>query len=133
MFGLLAPTFSMDEEAKIAARKALVAGKLGEMWARLDAILADKEYFVADRLTVADVAVFSMAGTLASGWLSGVDKGMFRAYPRVQAHREMMAALPQVREFYAGLSEGTKEAYTTMGIDVAAYSSPAKQQQGATA
>mmetsp|Transcript_7944 Transcript_7944/g.21763 ORF Transcript_7944/g.21763 Transcript_7944/m.21763 type:complete len:279 (-) Transcript_7944:321-1157(-) len=129
MNGLIAPTFTMDAEAKVIARRDLAEGKLAKLWEILEARLEDKTFFVGTKLTVADLAVFCQAGILSSGWLDGINKNFLARFSRVQKHRAMVATLPSVQAFYKQLPETTLKAYVRMGIDIAAFDAPTKVQQ----
>jgi len=126
MHTLIAPTFRMEADAKVAARQELAAGKLGQLWAALEERLDARTFLVGDRLTVADLAAFTQAATYSSGFFDGIPKDFLTRFPRVQAHRAMVASLPQVRAFYENLPESSKNNYHRMGIDIAAFEPPAK-------
>ena len=72
--GLLAPTFSMGDEEKIAARQALLEGAFGKKLAQINArfaLNADSVY-LGTSLTIAELKVSELVNWILSGNLDGI-------------------------------------------------------------
>ena len=100
----LAASFGLSAEALKEARTALVAGPLplylGWMEQQLQA--HGGAYFADNRLTIADLKVFSFVQGLNSGRLDHVPTDLVaRLAPSVQAHMQRIAATPAIAQYYA--------------------------------
>ena len=81
-----------DEAARAGAAKA-VAEDLPPLWAYLESQLGDRQFFVNDSLSLADIAVTSMHVNLRHAGV-GVDA---TAFPRLAAFIERMFARPSIK------------------------------------
>lgn len=127
MMAFLRPTFAMERDDQIVARKQLMAvpdGMLATLWQHVETRLAGRTYLVTSKLTLADVACFATAATLSSGWLVGIDTAFLREYPHVKAHHTMIASIPEVRKYYEGLPDTVKESWLADKIDISAFQPP---------
>ncbi|KAK3256507.1 hypothetical protein CYMTET_34365 [Cymbomonas tetramitiformis] len=100
----LVPTFKIsDPEEKSAARAALFAAE-GECTMLLQKIekFCGEKFVVAGQLTMADIWVYFFLNFLRSGFWDGLPVDYLGAYPKLTAVVDNVAALPQVKEYYAG-------------------------------
>lgn len=100
----MGPSFSMTGDAQKEARNALVQGPLPMYLRWLDAHLHSQggEYFVEQRLTIADLKVFSYVRGLNSGRLDHVPTDLVeKVAPALNAHMRRVAQTPAVAQYYA--------------------------------
>ncbi|MHB8948019.1 MAG: glutathione S-transferase [Rhodoferax sp.] len=103
----MGPTFRMTGDAQREARVALVNGSipvyLGWLQSQLQA--HGGEYFADNRLTVADLKVFSDVSALKSGRLDHVPADLVeKVAPALNAHMQRIAQNPAVAQYYAEFS-----------------------------
>ena len=99
----LVPTMFLPEEEKKAQRKALADGPipfyLTQLQQRLEA--HGGRYFAADRLTVADLKVFTFIRQLKSGFLDHVPTDLpDRIAPKLVGHYDRVRNEPRVKAYY---------------------------------
>lgn len=100
----LGPTFRLTGEAQKAARTALVEGSMPVYlkWLQTQLLGQGGEYFVENRLTVADLKVFIDVRGLNSGRLDHIPKDLVeQVAPALNAHANRIANLPAVLAYYA--------------------------------
>ena len=100
----IAPTMFLPEEEKKAQRKALAEGPipfyLTQLQQRLDA--HGGRYFADDRLTVADLKVFTFTRQLKVGFLDYVPTDLAdRIAPKLVEHYHRVRNEPRVTSYYA--------------------------------
>ncbi|NQV86956.1 MAG: glutathione S-transferase, partial [Woeseiaceae bacterium] len=97
-------TIGLQGDELRQAREKLVEGWLPTFLRGLDTLLTrgGGQYFVGDRLTVADLKVFVQTGWLLSGSLDHIPKELVpQVAPGLANHRKHIAADPQVVAYYA--------------------------------
>ena len=97
-------TFSLDGEAKQKAREALAAGPIARFLQQLDARLkaGGGEWFVENRLTVADLKCFLWVRWLKSGALDHIPADIVdRHAPLLVKHLERVRNDPKISAYYA--------------------------------
>lgn len=100
----MGPTFSMTGDAQKEARTALVQAPLPMYLRWLDAHLQTQggEYFVEQRLTIADLKVFCYVRGLNSGRLDHIPTDLVeKVAPALNAHMRRIAQTPAVAQYYA--------------------------------
>jgi glutathione S-transferase len=100
----LGPTFRLTGEAQKAARTALVEGSMPVYlkWLQTQLLGQGGEYFIENRLTVADLKVFIDVRGLNSGRLDHIPKDLVeQVAPALNAHANRIANLPAVQAYYA--------------------------------
>ncbi len=100
----IVPTMFLPEEEKKAQRKALAEGPipfyLTQLQQRLDA--HGGRYFADDRLTVADLKVFTFTRQLKAGFLDYVPTDLAdRIAPKLVEHYHRVRNEPRVTSYYA--------------------------------
>eukprot|EP01062_Namystynia_karyoxenos_P041189 TRINITY_DN299_c0_g1_i1.p1 TRINITY_DN299_c0_g1~~TRINITY_DN299_c0_g1_i1.p1 ORF type:complete len:252 (+),score=58.33 TRINITY_DN299_c0_g1_i1:83-757(+) len=111
----LMTTFSIqDQSEKEERRLQLITGD-GAM--RKSLTLLDERlgksasgYAVGETLTIADLRLFCELSMLRSGWLDGVPRDCLAGFSHIAAHKDRIAALPPVLEYYSH-AEGYREVY----------------------
>jgi glutathione S-transferase len=97
-------TFSLEGEAKQKAREALAAGPIARFLQQLDARLraGGGEWFVENRLTVADLKCFLWVRWLKSGALDHIPADLVdRHAPLLVKHLERVRNHPKISAYYA--------------------------------
>ncbi len=100
----MGPTFGMTGDALQAARTALVEGALPMYLRWMQAALHAHggQYFVENRLTVADLKVFVYVRGLNSGRLDHVPSDLVQTIaPLLNAHAQRIAKHPAIAAYYA--------------------------------
>jgi glutathione S-transferase len=100
----LVPTMFLPEEEKKTQRKALVDGPIPFYLTQLQQRLETQggRYFAADRLTVADLKVFTFIRQLKSGFLDHVPTDLpDRIAPKLVGHYDRVRNEPRIRDYYA--------------------------------
>lgn len=100
----LGPTFRLTGEAQKAARTALVEGSMPVYlkWLQTQLLGQGGDYFIENRLTVADLKVFIDVRGLNSGRLDHIPKDLVeQVAPALNAHANRIANLPTVQAYYA--------------------------------
>jgi glutathione S-transferase len=100
----MGPTFSMTGDAQKEARTALVQGPLPMYlrWLQAQLQAHGGEYFVEQRLTIADLKVFTYVRGLNSGRLDHLPTDLVeKVAPLLNAHMQRVAQTPAVAQYYA--------------------------------
>ncbi|TNE90746.1 MAG: glutathione S-transferase [Deltaproteobacteria bacterium] len=94
-------TFSLDAEAKQAAREKLTAGAIPQWAARAEAQLGEGPFLAGDQLSVADLKLFVVMKWIIGGGLDHIPASVFDGSPRLLAHFEAVSGHPGVQSWYA--------------------------------
>ena len=97
-------TFALEGEAKKKAREALAAGSIAHFLKQFEARLkaGGGEWFVENRLTVADIKIFLFVRWLKSGALDHVPADIVDKQARLLVkHLERVSGQPKVAAYYA--------------------------------
>jgi glutathione S-transferase len=97
-------TFALEGEAKQKAREALAAGPLLRYLQQLEARLkaGGGEWFVENRLTVADLKCFLFVRWLKSGALDHIPGDIVERHaPLLAKHLERVRSHPKITAYYA--------------------------------
>merc|ERR1712066_144329 len=81
---LIGPTMRMAEEEKLEARKKLAEDKIPMYLAALEAIMianGSTGFFVGDKMTIADIALWRLFGWLKGGNLDGLPTDLIDKHP----------------------------------------------------
>jgi glutathione S-transferase len=104
---LLAPvdTLEDNEQEAVEERGKFLKQGDGEAARKLEKfeeILAKSSsgYVAGEGLTIADLTYFGMLNSLRSGWLKGIDAKMLNSYPKLKQHKEKIASISLVAEYY---------------------------------
>jgi len=83
-------------------RKAVAEKNIPETFARYERMLetSGKGWFIADKPTIADMAVLAQLRWLTSGLLDGVPKSCIDGYPRLKAFFMRASSHPEVEKWY---------------------------------
>jgi len=79
-------TFGMEAAAKAAARAELAATTLPKYLTALERIMTENGstgFFVGNKMTIADLAMWRMWGWIAGGVVDGIPTNLLDAYPQV--------------------------------------------------
>eukprot|EP01060_Flectonema_neradi_P023071 TRINITY_DN312_c0_g1_i1.p1 TRINITY_DN312_c0_g1~~TRINITY_DN312_c0_g1_i1.p1 ORF type:complete len:220 (+),score=52.38 TRINITY_DN312_c0_g1_i1:110-769(+) len=106
IFTAIGATFKMEDEAeRQACRLKLVSpgGDIHKWLSYIDNLLGKSKsgFAVGDHLTLADVMTFCQIQPMRSGFLDGVPVTCLDEFKNIQAHKEMMAAIPIIKAYYA--------------------------------
>ena len=100
---LMSPTMrEKDPETKLALRKSLAEGKLPQWLGYLERCLevnSSSEFFVTDRLTIADLAIWRLLGWLSGGILDGIPKDIMEPFPLLKKHFDTVGSIPKVQQW----------------------------------
>jgi prostaglandin-H2 D-isomerase / glutathione transferase len=102
--GRIGGTFPLEGEAKQKAREALAAGPIPHFLKQFDARLeaGGDEWFVEERLTVADLKCFLFVRWLRSGALDHIPVDIVdRHAPGLVEHFERVRSQPRIAAYYA--------------------------------
>ena len=113
----LASTFSLDGDARKAARQSLFheGGKCIEAAQGLESMLGryseagggnGAPFAVGSTLSTADIFIFTWLNSMRCGFLDDVDPDFLRAFPNMARVVKAVASHPQVMSYYAGKDEG---------------------------
>eukprot|EP00298_Acanthocystis_sp_HF-20_P008340 c17621_g1_i2.p1 GENE.c17621_g1_i2~~c17621_g1_i2.p1 ORF type:complete len:218 (+),score=71.77 c17621_g1_i2:25-678(+) len=58
-------------------------------------------FYVGDKVTLADIAVFAHLRNIVREQFPGVDKTMLDSFPLVKAHYERMSEIPEIKTWYS--------------------------------
>jgi len=100
----MSPSYRLTGEAQKLAREALVGGplKLYLSWLQTQLQAQGGSFFADQRLTIADLKVFTFVRGLNSGRLDHVPTTLVETVaPLVQAHAQRMAQTPAIVAYYA--------------------------------
>lgn len=105
MWSKIAPTFAIqDQDAKLAARKKLSENEIPFFLGKIDAIIAragKNGWAVGDKMTIADLFLYTMAGFLVSGFLDGVPNTILDAHTHIKASMNSVKANDKVAAWEA--------------------------------
>lgn len=104
MIILIGNTFALEGEAKKKAREALAAGSIAHFLRQFEARLeaGGGEWFVENRLTVADLKCFLFVRWLKSGMLDHIPADIVdRHAPLLAAHLDRVQNHPKIAAYYA--------------------------------
>jgi len=102
----LGTTFGLTGDALKEARTALVNGALPQYlgWLQTQLQAHGGQYFVDNRLTIADLKVFTFVRGLTSGRLDHVPTDLVvKIAPLLAAHTQRIAQTPAIAQYYAKL------------------------------
>ena len=109
-----------DEQEKLAARKEISTGKLPEYLQALETLLTQNGstgetfrsqlaehhtltgslgFYVGNKMTIADLAIWRLMGWINGGVLDGIPKEILDPYKQVNGHFKSMEANPQIRAY----------------------------------
>jgi len=99
---IVSPTVSeKDEQKKIEDRK-ILANKLLPRWFKyLEDILnqENSKWFVLNKMTIADIAIWRLLGWLTSGMLNGIPKTVVDDYPKLKSLYSLVHNHSKVQEW----------------------------------
>jgi len=81
---LIGPTMRMGDAEKLEARKALASDKLPMYFSALEAMMKENGstgFFVGDKMTIADIAMWRLMGWFKGGALDGISTDILDKYP----------------------------------------------------
>jgi len=84
------------------SREILATKHLPKMFQFLENLInknKNSSWFVSDKITIADLAVWKLLGWLSSGLLDGVPKNILEPYPKLRAMRNEVYQHPKVNEW----------------------------------
>merc|ERR1719189_1630971 len=91
-----------DDQEKLAARAELCSGKLAKYLEALEKFLIQNGstgFYVGNKMTIADLAVWRLMGWLNGGVLDGIPKTVLEPYKQVDAHFKSLDENPQIRAY----------------------------------
>ena len=91
---------SKDAEEKVELRAKLASTSLPRWLGFLENRL-EGEFFVGQRLSIADLVIWRLVGWLTSGVLDGIPRDLLAAHPGLAAHGERIDEIPAVRSCMA--------------------------------
>jgi glutathione S-transferase len=101
---MIGSTFALEGEAKKKAREALAAGSIAHFLRQFEARLkaGGGEWFVENRLTVADLKCYLLVRWLKSGMLDHIPADLVdRHAPLLAKHLEQVESQPAIAAYYA--------------------------------
>ncbi|GLI67599.1 hypothetical protein VaNZ11_011841 [Volvox africanus] len=113
LMDLFNPTWSLPLEEKIKARQEILAGKGKEKLEFLNKLLGNLEggYVAGEKLSFADIQIFTGLSSLASGGYDGVPTTLLSEYPALKDFRNKIANEPGVKAYYDRHGEGIRAAF----------------------
>jgi len=89
-----------DQTKKLALRKNLAESELPKWLSFLNARLSVEsgDFFVAERLTIADLVIWRLCSWLSGGILDGIPAAILNEHRALKRHHEMIDSIPQIRE-----------------------------------
>jgi len=108
---LLAPTMRIKSQAqKEQARQELFqpSGQATALLRVFEKILSESSngYVVPEAgLTLADLTYFCFLNSIRSGFIDGLNPDLFKQYTKIMKHKEKIAEIPAIREYYADKSK----------------------------
>uniref|UniRef100_A0A7S3H7U5 Glutathione S-transferase n=1 Tax=Spumella elongata TaxID=89044 RepID=A0A7S3H7U5_9STRA len=97
-------TFSISNaEERIVARTVLFkpGGRTYCQMKRIEELVGDREYLIGDKLTVADLTVFTNCCMLRCGHFEGFPRDCLDGYPKLKTFVERISSHPKVLEYYS--------------------------------
>jgi len=98
-------TMRVDDAAvKAAGRAELAATTLPKYLTALEKMMSENGstgFYVGNKMTIADLAMWRMWGWIAGGILDGIPTTLLDAYPQVKKHTEAIGAVPEVAAWMA--------------------------------
>jgi glutathione S-transferase len=101
---MIGSTFALEGEAKKKAREALAAGSIAHFLRQFEARLkaGGGEWFVENRLTVADLKCYLLVRWLKSGVLDHIPADLVDQHaPLLAKHLERVENHPKIAAYYA--------------------------------
>ena len=101
---MVVATFQMEDKEKKTARESLVAGPITVYLKRFEQYLKDRggEYFADNRLTIADLKIYSWVGSFTSGMLDYVPADIVnKTAPLLIEHYNRIHQHPKVVAYYS--------------------------------
>merc|ERR1712157_523496 len=95
-------TFRMSDEAKLAARKEMITrdGRLAMHLAGLEQLLQRTGRVAGTSITVADIAIWRMAGWIDGGIIDGIPRGYVSGnFPKIAALSAIVDSDAKVQEW----------------------------------
>ena len=104
----------LPQTEKEAARKAAIeqGGEIYAMLQKIDAFVAangSNGFAVGSSLTIADLVLFSMTGSIVSGLYDGIPLTAMDAFANITTVRKTVRAHPGVVKYFDGLDDAVKE------------------------
>ncbi|WDE01575.1 glutathione S-transferase family protein [Thalassomonas actiniarum] len=99
----LVATFGLSGEELKTARQSLVAGPLKQylQWAQAKLEQGGGDYFIENRLSIADLKVFVWTRALSAGHLDFIPTDLVESCaPKLHRHMKFIAALAPVSQYY---------------------------------
>merc|ERR1711863_182620 len=99
---LIGPTMRMAEEEKLEARKKLAEDKIPMYLAALEAIMianGSTGFFVGDKMTIADIALWRLFGWLKGGNLDGLPTDLIDKHPLLLKSFNDIDTHPQIKSW----------------------------------
>ena len=94
----------LDQEEKNAARLKEVtdpASKSSHLFRAVEEYIGDNQpYVLGNTITVADLCIFAISGSVESGLYDGVPSTTFDSYSKIQALRRAVANVPEIITYY---------------------------------
>lgn len=97
------PSYYMQGDAQLAARKVLAEETLPPMYTKLEAMINEHGYLYGNSITMADLKLSVMHSTIRSGRLTGIPTTLLDAYPKITALAQRVADLPAIKAYEAKL------------------------------
>eukprot|EP00960_Hanusia_phi_P068950 766973-Hanusia_phi.AAC.6 len=91
-----------NKERKLEMRAILREATLPKWFSYLEKQLKDNRargFFVGEKLTVADIAVWRLLGWITSGLLEGIPKDVYRSFQALTDHQDKVEADPRIRSW----------------------------------
>eukprot|EP00465_Bigelowiella_longifila_P004529 CAMPEP_0185254662 /NCGR_PEP_ID=MMETSP1359-20130426/3548_1 /TAXON_ID=552665 /ORGANISM="Bigelowiella longifila, Strain CCMP242" /LENGTH=223 /DNA_ID=CAMNT_0027837915 /DNA_START=27 /DNA_END=698 /DNA_ORIENTATION=- len=89
-----------EKEDKLKARKEVVtSGKAADLLKKIEAFISENGkdgHAVGNKMTMADIAIFSYGTMLVCGFFDGIPKDLYSSYPKLNAVRKTVGSHPQV-------------------------------------
>jgi len=90
-----------DPQKKMEMRRRIAEGSLAKTLGFLEARLGERDYFVEDRITIADLVIWRLLGWVNGGIIDGIPEGILADYAGLQAHSDRVGREPAVAQCMA--------------------------------
>merc|ERR1711872_939890 len=97
---LIGPTMRMGDAEKIEARKVLASDKLPMYFSALEAMMkanGSTGFFVGDKMTIADIAMWRLMGWFKGGALDGISTDILDKYPLLTKSFDDTESHPKIK------------------------------------